>query len=68
VANQLQMKKFLAQEKDYLLTTMEVEEFENLEKLKLKSFTTFQQDLWVNLLKNGNEKLMILKILFTTKN
>jgi hypothetical protein len=30
-SNQLQMKKFLAQEKDYLLTTMEVEEFENLE-------------------------------------
>jgi hypothetical protein len=32
------MKK-TAQER-LLLTTMEVEEFENLEKLKLKSFTT----------------------------
>jgi hypothetical protein len=35
---------------------MEVEEFENLEK---KIVLRPQQDLWVNLLKKWNEKLMI---------
>jgi hypothetical protein len=35
MSNQLQMKKFLAQEKDYLLTTMEVEEFR---KVKIEKF------------------------------
>lgn len=51
-------KSFLAQEKDYLLTTMEVEEFENLEKLKIEKFLRpLQQDLWVNLLKKWKRKV-----------
>jgi hypothetical protein len=51
-------KSFLAQEKDYLLTTMEIEEFENLEKLKIEKFLRpLQQDLWVNLLKKWKRKV-----------
>jgi hypothetical protein len=54
MSNQLQMKKFLAQEKDYLLTTMEVEEFR---KVKIEKFWPLQQDLWVNLLKKWKRKV-----------
>jgi hypothetical protein len=63
------MKKFLAQEKDYLLTTMEVEEFENLEKLKLKSFTT-SSTRFMGLFKKWKRKVNDQEFLklFTTKN
>jgi hypothetical protein len=48
----------LAQEKEYLLTGVEKEEFKNLEKLKLEKFLRpLQQDLWVNLLKKWKRKV-----------
>ena len=51
-------KSLLAQEKNYLLTNLEKEEFENLEKLKLEQFLRpLQQDLWVNLLKKWKRKV-----------
>lgn len=51
-------KSLLVQEKEYLLTSFEKEEFENLEKIKLEQFLRpLQQDLWVNLLKKWKRKV-----------
>jgi hypothetical protein len=51
-------KTFIAQEKEYLLTSSEKEELNNLEKLKLETFLRpLQQDLWVNLLKKWKRKI-----------
>jgi hypothetical protein len=51
-------KSFLSQEKNYLLTNIEREEFKNLDKLKLEKFLRpLQQDLWINLLKKWKRKI-----------
>lgn len=51
-------KTLLMQEKSYLLTNLEKQEFENLEKLKIEKFLRpLQQDLWINLLKNWKRKV-----------
>jgi len=48
----------LNQEKEYLLTNVEKEEFKNLEKIKLnKMLRPLQQDLWINLLKRWKRKI-----------
>jgi hypothetical protein len=46
------------QEKEYLLTDVEKQEFNNLEKIKLnKMLRPLQQDLWVSLLKRWKQKI-----------
>ena len=53
-------KSLINQEKEYLLTKEEKNEFKNLEKIKLEKFlrpVSLQQDLWVNLLKKWKRKI-----------
>jgi threonine/homoserine/homoserine lactone efflux protein len=51
-------RSLLNQEKEYLLTDIEKEEFKNLEKIKLnKMLRPLQQDLWINLLKRWKRKV-----------
>jgi hypothetical protein len=53
-------RSLLNQEKEYLLTNIEKQEFNNLEKIKLNKMLRtggLQQDLWVNLLKRWKRKI-----------
>lgn len=51
-------RSLLNQEKEYLLTNLEKDEFKNLEKIKLnKMLRPLQQDLWINLLKRWKRKI-----------
>jgi hypothetical protein len=67
MSNQPNEKVFSAR-KDYLLTTMEVEEFRKVKNWKV--LRLFNKIYGLIFIKNGNEKLMIknFKKLFTTKN